>query len=115
MFFTLTTLLSFLSLLLLAAATPLKRQSSQCDTGTLQCCKQVQPAGSDQHNTLQGMLGLTGSLANLPIGTTCSPINVGALGQGASCDAEPVCCEDSSSGGPLNLASAGCVPVTLSA
>ncbi|KZT24901.1 hypothetical protein NEOLEDRAFT_401886 [Neolentinus lepideus HHB14362 ss-1] len=87
--------------------------TSQCNTGTVQCCQQLQSAGSPEHTTLSGLLGLFGDLANLPIGVGCSPIPVGGLAQGATCTATPVCCENNSSGGPLNLVSAGCVPITL--
>lgn len=86
------------------------RQVSQCDTGKIQCCEQMQSAGSRNHDMLLPFLGLDAALANLPIGTACSPIDVGALGHGASCSAHPVCCDDKST----SLVSVGCVPINLS-
>ncbi|EPQ52312.1 hydrophobin, partial [Gloeophyllum trabeum ATCC 11539] len=84
---------------------------SQCNTGPVQCCQSVQSSGDPGVTSLLGLLGIVLDGANVPIGLTCSPINVLGLGQGASCDANPVCCEDNSS--EYSLVSVGCVPVNL--
>ncbi|TFK48977.1 fungal hydrophobin [Heliocybe sulcata] len=83
--------------------------TSHCNTGSVQCCQQMQSAGTSQHAALAGLLGVAAGLLNGDIGVDCSPIGVLALGQGVRCDAHPVCCEDNSNG----FISAGCVPATV--
>lgn len=73
-----------LALATLAAATPTRRQSNQCNTGSLQCCESTQDASS---STVTGLLGLLGLLDVIlgditgQVGVTCSPITgVGVSG-----------------------------------
>jgi hypothetical protein len=73
-----------LALTTLAAANPLRRDSSpsnQCNTGSLQCCSSVQSATSPGIATLLGLLGVVVQGVTGQVGVTCSPITViGASG-----------------------------------
>ncbi|KZT24900.1 fungal hydrophobin [Neolentinus lepideus HHB14362 ss-1] len=110
----LLTLLSFLSFLLpistLAAPTaPASPTVSQCNTGPVQCCQQLQSSGDPGMSTLLGLLDIVLDAVNVPVGLVCSPLDIGGLAQGANCQANPVCCEDNSN----SLVSVGCVPINL--
>ncbi|KZT30201.1 fungal hydrophobin [Neolentinus lepideus HHB14362 ss-1] len=111
MYSLLVKLFAFLSLIVFVAAGPLvARQTSQCNTGNIQCCKQVQTAGSPGVSTLAGLLGIVLNGLDAPVGIQCSPLTVGGIGGGATCTAQPVCCEDNAQGG---LISVGCIPITI--
>ncbi|EPQ53084.1 fungal hydrophobin [Gloeophyllum trabeum ATCC 11539] len=113
MYSILVKLFTLFSLLVLASASPLSARQvagGQCNTGAIQCCQQVQTAGSPDMTNLLGLLGIVVDGLNVPIGLQCSPLTVGGLGNGATCSAQPVCCSDNSSGG---LVSVGCIPITL--
>ncbi|KAF8204755.1 hydrophobin-315 [Pholiota molesta] len=101
-----------LALATLAAANPLRRDSSpsnQCNTGSLQCCNSVQSATSPSIATLLGLLGVVVQGITGQVGVTCSPITViGA--SGTSCSEQPVCCTDNSFNGVVAL---GCTPINL--
>ncbi|KAF9468407.1 fungal hydrophobin-domain-containing protein [Collybia nuda] len=88
-------------------ATPIP--PSQCNTGGLQCCNSVQPAGSEAASTLLGLLGVLVQDLTVAVGITCSPIDIVGLGSGA-CTAQPVCCTDNDFHGIIAI---GCTPVNV--
>ncbi|KIK93356.1 hypothetical protein PAXRUDRAFT_12711 [Paxillus rubicundulus Ve08.2h10] len=96
----------------LAGAVPTTTPASQCNTGSLQCCNQVQSASAanlanPQWNLVSVLGGLTGN-----VGTSCTPITVIGTGSGADCTAQPVCCTGNTFNGLVNV---GCSPVNLNA
>ena len=55
---------------------------SQCNSGAVSCCQDVQPAGSEAaNNALFGLLD-TALGVGIPIGIDCTPISV--IGAGSS-------------------------------
>ncbi|KAI5994894.1 hydrophobin-3 precursor [Pisolithus orientalis] len=101
------------SLAALAVAGPLvARDSSQCNTGPIQCCQQVQQA-SDFDSIFQE-LGIANVFAGITgqIGTSCTPITVVGTGSGAQCNAQTVCCSGNQWGGLVNV---GCMPINVNA
>ncbi|EPQ53159.1 fungal hydrophobin, partial [Gloeophyllum trabeum ATCC 11539] len=80
-----------------------------CNTGPVQCCNQVQSAGAPGVTDLLGLLGIVVDGVDAMVGLNCNPISVIGAGGGASCSAQPVCCEDNSH----SLISLGCLPITL--
>ncbi|KIJ67292.1 hypothetical protein HYDPIDRAFT_84585 [Hydnomerulius pinastri MD-312] len=98
--------ISAASFALLAVATG----SSECDTGSLQCCNSVQAADSSAVTTLLGLLGIVVGDLTGQVGLGCSPITVVGTGSGATCTQEPVCCTGNSYSGLINL---GCSPINL--
>ncbi|KAI5118057.1 hypothetical protein M0805_005903 [Coniferiporia weirii] len=96
------------SLAVLAVATPAP-QTSQCNTGALQCCQSVQSSSDSGVSSLLGLLGVVLGGVAVPIGVTCSPISVIGVG-GNSCTANPVCCENNSFNGLIAI---GCTPIDL--
>ncbi|KAH9950775.1 fungal hydrophobin [Amylocystis lapponica] len=98
--------IAFLTLPLLAVATPLEVRGggggeSQCNGGTAQCCN---GSGTDTNPEVASILGLLGIVAQGLVGLGCSPI------AGNGCSASSFCCTDTSYG---NLISLGCSPITL--
>ncbi|KAI6017142.1 hydrophobin-3 precursor [Pisolithus marmoratus] len=102
------------SLAVLALAGPLNARGgdSQCNTGAIKCCNQVQQA-----STYQSILGSVG-LASLAAGVTglvasdCSPITAVGTGSGAQCNAQTVCCTGDQFNGLVNI---GCMPINVNA
>ncbi|KAG2134778.1 hydrophobin [Suillus clintonianus] len=84
--------------------------SGQCNTGSIQCCEST--AKSGHSNILDELLELLH--IHIPVGTTCgmscSPISVVGGGSGAHCNQEPVCCENNSYNGLVNI---GCSPINI--
>ncbi|KAJ3974321.1 hydrophobin 2 [Lentinula raphanica] len=110
--------LAFVSAVLatLAVATPTPdsrdEPASSCSTGDLQCCNSVQPATSTAASSLLALLGIVLQDVNVPVGITCSPIDVIGVLNGNDCNApsQAVCCHDNNYGGLVSL---GCLPVQL--
>ncbi|KAJ3576503.1 hypothetical protein NP233_g386 [Leucocoprinus birnbaumii] len=50
------------------AATAIPRQSGSCNTGSIQCCNQIQQATPQTANLLSGLLGIALGSLTLPIG-----------------------------------------------
>ncbi|THG94808.1 hypothetical protein EW026_g6734 [Hermanssonia centrifuga] len=82
---------------------------SQCNTGSIQCCNQVVSSTSAEADLLLGLLGVVLDGVDVLLGLDCSPISVVGIANGA-CSAAPVCCENNSIGGLINV---GCVPIIL--
>ncbi|KAG2754306.1 hydrophobin-1 precursor [Suillus brevipes Sb2] len=84
--------------------------SGQCNTGSIQCCESVSKSGHG--SVLDELL----SVLNIDIpfdtncGVSCSPISVIGGGSGANCNQEPVCCENNSYNGLVNI---GCSPINI--
>ncbi|KAK7054477.1 hypothetical protein VNI00_003675 [Paramarasmius palmivorus] len=93
----------------LAVATPTGTPASQCNTGDIQCCNNVQKAGSAGIAGILALLGVVVQDVNALVGVTCSPITVIGAG-GNSCSAQPVCCTNNSFNGVIAL---GCTPINL--
>ncbi|KIJ06437.1 fungal hydrophobin [Paxillus involutus ATCC 200175] len=96
--------------LALAGAIPSTTPASQCNTGGLQCCNNVQSATSanaanPEWDLVSKVVGLAGN-----VGTSCTPITAIGLGSGSSCTAQPVCCTGNTFNGLVNI---GCTPVNL--
>ncbi|KAF8991434.1 fungal hydrophobin-domain-containing protein [Cyathus striatus] len=95
---------------LLAAASAIPRDgSSQCNTGSIQCCNSVQEASNPVVGLLAGLLGLVLGPITGQVGLTCSPLSVIGIG-GNSCTAQPVCCTGNSFNGLIVL---GCTPINI--
>ncbi|KAL9713316.1 Hydrophobin-3 [Leucoagaricus gongylophorus] len=119
MFARVTTVFTFLFFVLplLAIATAVPRtdsppdggsSDSQCDTGPIQCCNQVQSSDSSVVSLLAGLLGIVlGPIEGL-VGLSCSPLSV--VGGSNSCTAQPVCCTGNNFSGLLVL---GCTPISI--
>ncbi|KJA19437.1 hypothetical protein HYPSUDRAFT_95468, partial [Hypholoma sublateritium FD-334 SS-4] len=81
--------------------------SSQCDTGSLQCCNSVQQGNAPAAAALLGVLGIVLQDVTAQVGLTCSPVTaVGVAGN--SCTQQAVCCTNNSFNGVVAL---GCTPV----
>ncbi|KAF8204672.1 hydrophobin-315 [Pholiota molesta] len=112
--FTLSALIT-LAIVTLAVATPTRRNTppatSECDTGSTECCDSTSTASNPVTAALLGSLGIPiGSVTGL-VGLTCSPLTVVGA-SGTSCSAQPVCCTNNSFNGVVAL---GCTPINLNA
>ncbi|KAF9004616.1 fungal hydrophobin-domain-containing protein [Cyathus striatus] len=94
----------------LAIPTPGYGSASQCNTGNLQCCQHVQDSKDPSVTGLLGLLGVAVQGITAQVGLDCSPISVIGIASGASCTAQPVCCENNNFSGLVAL---GCNPVNL--
>ncbi|KAG2076385.1 hydrophobin-1 precursor [Suillus decipiens] len=83
--------------------------SGQCNSGSIQCCDSVTTYGSggdiDELVSFMGVKIPSGT----PCGTGCSPISI-IGGSGSKCKQQPVCCEDNSYNGIINV---GCSPINI--
>ncbi|KAG8216644.1 hydrophobin [Butyriboletus roseoflavus] len=100
--------LSVLPFVALAYGGPLIGRNPQCDTGSMQCCQSMQPAGSPALSVLASLLGLDLPVADddTQVGLQCSSLS----GAGSGCEAQPVCCSNTSFNGLINM---GCSPINL--
>ncbi|KAI0643523.1 hydrophobin, partial [Trametes meyenii] len=98
------------ALAILAVATPQGGSAGSCATGPVQCCQSVQAAGSAAVAPILASLGVVVQDLNIPVGLTCTAIDVIGVGSGNSCSANTVCCDNNNLGG---IAAIGCVPVSL--
>ncbi|KAL7278093.1 hypothetical protein ACG7TL_008063 [Trametes sanguinea] len=106
-FTTLTTVA--LALISAASAMPSYSQSSQCSSGSMHCCNDVQPASSDIISSLLKSLQTGDVDSSSSVGVSCTPINTGSVGGNPSCTSMPVCCDGNSfNDGLLTL---GCSPI----
>ncbi|KAG2352352.1 hydrophobin [Suillus spraguei] len=84
--------------------------TGQCSGGSIQCCDTVTTYGKGGDvDELVSFMGI-----NIPggtrCGTGCSPISIIGGGSGSSCKTQPVCCEDNSYNGIINV---GCSPMNI--
>ncbi|KAI9059394.1 hypothetical protein FKP32DRAFT_1679835 [Trametes sanguinea] len=113
-FTTLTTVA--LALISAASAMPSFSESSQCSSGSMHCCNDVQPASSDIISSLLKSLQAGDVDSSSSVGVSCTPINTGSVGGNPSWHVDflgvtsmPVCCDGNSfNGGLLTL---GCSPI----
>ncbi|KAH8822420.1 fungal hydrophobin [Flagelloscypha sp. PMI_526] len=83
--------------------------STQCSTGSPQCCQTVGPKSDPEISFLLGLLTIDATNINGLVGKTCSPITAVGVGSG-TCNQKRVCCEDNSHGGLISI---DCTPVNL--
>ncbi|KAI8977842.1 hypothetical protein BD414DRAFT_495799 [Trametes punicea] len=107
-------MMQFFAALLLAligvvSAMPSYSSSSQCATGSMRCCNQVQQASHESIIPLLGALNLGSLDPNTNVGTDCTPIDTSTVGGAQSCTQMPVCCDGNDFGG----LSIGCSPIPL--
>ncbi|KAJ3572055.1 hypothetical protein NP233_g3341 [Leucocoprinus birnbaumii] len=82
-----------------------------CSTGPIQCCNSVQPSSSTAVSQILDLLGIVHQDLSIPIGITCTPIDVIGPGDN-SCSAQIVCCENNSFHGIVAI---GCTPLNFDA
>ncbi|KAJ3476452.1 hypothetical protein NLI96_g11146 [Meripilus lineatus] len=94
-----------------ATATPTGGSGqTECHTGPIQCCRQVQAAnGGGPITQLLGLLGIVVAPLNAIVGTDCSPLSIIGVGQ-LTCSAHTVCCQNNNVGGLISI---GCIPIFL--
>ncbi|KAJ2919439.1 hypothetical protein MD484_g1006, partial [Candolleomyces efflorescens] len=85
---------------------------SQCNGGTVQCCNEYHEKETEDES-VKGLLSLLH--INLDgvegmIGMNCSPVSAVAIGNGASCSTQQVCCQDNKYNGLINV---GCSPINI--
>ncbi|KAJ2929148.1 hypothetical protein H1R20_g7940, partial [Candolleomyces eurysporus] len=85
---------------------------SQCNGGEVYCCNSYHEVEKEDESwkAIYALLnldidGLTGGIA-----ANCSPLGVAAIGNGASCSSQTVCCQDNQYNGLINV---GCSPINL--
>ncbi|KAI0075016.1 fungal hydrophobin [Panus rudis PR-1116 ss-1] len=104
-----------LALALSAVASPTSEFAKRgaCNTGPVQCCNSVQPAGAPSSVGAGGLLDIPVALQNLniPIGLQCNPISVIALASGGNCNGQTACCDHVTDG----LVGLNCVPLNVQA
>ncbi|KAL4071865.1 fungal hydrophobin-domain-containing protein [Scleroderma citrinum] len=83
---------------------------SNCNTGSLNCCNTVQSTNNPQTSQVFGLLGIPVDSLNGNIGFNCVPITPIGIGQGASCEQNPVCCQGNQAGGLIGI---NCAPISL--
>ncbi|KAF9236787.1 hydrophobin 2 [Melanogaster broomeanus] len=98
------------AVLAVAAPNNVARETSECNTGTLQCCNSVQQSNSPTVAALLTSLGIPVGSVIGDVGVTCTPITIVGTGSGATCTQQPVCCKDNRYNGVVNI---GCSPVNL--
>ena len=92
-----------------AASIATRTEPGSCNTGPIQCCQSTEQASDPATSKLLALLGVVLQDLNVLVGLQCSPITV--IGGGdASCDAEPVCCQNNTYGGLIAI---GCVPINI--
>ncbi|TBU46837.1 fungal hydrophobin [Dichomitus squalens] len=101
------------ALLAVATALPAPKDGDsggKCNTGEIHCCNTV--GRSDDSSFTKYLTPLVQeAIKDLTtvIGVDCDPITVIGATLAGTCTAQPVCCENKSLGGLVNI---GCVPVT---
>ncbi|KAK7683798.1 hypothetical protein QCA50_013174 [Cerrena zonata] len=96
--------------MILAEATPTRRDIPQCTAASLLCCQSVLPASDPVMSTLLGLLGIVVLPVSTKCGVQCDPVSVIGLG-GNPCKANLVCCDNTSL---LPIVAIGCAPIAIS-
>ncbi|KAF9521764.1 fungal hydrophobin-domain-containing protein [Crepidotus variabilis] len=84
--------------------------ASQCNTGELYCCNNLEAANTDAISGILAALLVEVQPVTAIIGTSCSPIDVLSIGSGGNCAAQPVCCQNNHYEGLVVI---GCSPVNI--
>ncbi|KAI0930636.1 hypothetical protein AcW1_003605 [Taiwanofungus camphoratus] len=92
----------------LSALSAPQSSSSQCDSGTIQCCDTVAPAYSASVAPVLKALKINVDDENKQVALGCGGSAVG-VGAGSSCTSAPICCENNYFG----LIGIGCISITL--
>ncbi|CCM03904.1 uncharacterized protein FIBRA_06055 [Fibroporia radiculosa] len=79
----------------------------QCNTGPIQCCSNLVAPSDPRASSLLDLVGLVVHDIIDNVGLGCE----GLVGGGSSCISTPVCCENNSFNGLINI---GCVPIVIS-
>ncbi|RXW19347.1 hypothetical protein EST38_g6511 [Candolleomyces aberdarensis] len=95
-----------------AMPTPGGSEVSQCNGGEVYCCNSYHEVEKEDESwkAIYALLnldieGLTGGIA-----ANCSPLGVAAIGSGASCSSQTVCCQGNQYNGLINV---GCSPINV--
>ncbi|KJA19423.1 hypothetical protein HYPSUDRAFT_143833 [Hypholoma sublateritium FD-334 SS-4] len=104
-----TSLFTLTPLVLAAFVAVGSAQSSQCNTGPIQCCNSVQQGNAPAAAALLGGLGIVLQDVTALVGLTCSPITAVGV-SGNSCTQQTVCCSNNSFNGVVAL---GCTPINV--
>ncbi|KJA28161.1 hypothetical protein HYPSUDRAFT_197683 [Hypholoma sublateritium FD-334 SS-4] len=108
--FTTLSALTTLALATFAVAVPTSGSpSSQCNTGSVQCCNSLQDSSEFAAAGLLALLGVVVQDVTAQVGLTCTPVTAVGLG-GNSCTQQAACCENNNFNGVIAL---GCNPINL--
>ncbi|KIJ63783.1 hypothetical protein HYDPIDRAFT_69640, partial [Hydnomerulius pinastri MD-312] len=89
--------------LLPLAALAIATGTSQCNTGSINCCNQVQTASqATQVLSKYNLVDVAAAIEGL-VGTDCTPITVIGTGSGCTAEQQPVCCTHNDFNGAVNL------------
>ncbi|KAN0078331.1 fungal hydrophobin [Tylopilus felleus] len=80
-----------------------------CNTGNVKCCNSV--ANATDIAKVLDILAYSYDPADT-VALDCNPINIGGAGEGASCQAQPVCCSNNTYSGSWSI-NVGCSPMDL--
>ncbi|KAH9939672.1 hydrophobin, partial [Epithele typhae] len=82
-----------------------------CNTGSLQCCQTTVDNDTIQgQQTIAGLLGVALDGITGLVGLQCAPIGVIAIESGNACNQTPICCNNNTYQGLINI---GCVPIII--
>ncbi|KAG1758286.1 fungal hydrophobin [Suillus occidentalis] len=100
-------ILALLPFALLAVA-----DSGQCNTGEISCCNNSTSYESSAAQKAFDQVGLVDveAVVGAFVGLECSGISVVGTSSGCEANQEPLCCEDNSYNGLVNL---GCTPINV--
>ncbi|KAH0830205.1 hydrophobin 2 [Lanmaoa asiatica] len=114
MFIRFSALLPVAALAAVVAAAPSQLEartgSSQCNTGSMQCCTTTTTANDPVAAALLGLLGIVVGDLTTTVGLTCTPLTIIGVGGGSTCTQQPVCCTNVYQNGLIDV---GCSPLNL--
>ncbi|KAG1735588.1 fungal hydrophobin [Suillus paluster] len=87
-------------------------QSSQCDTGTIQCCQSSTSYSGAQSIFYELGLVDVAAVVDAVVGLECSGITGVGTSSGCTGTQQPLCCEDNKYNGVISL---GCTPIGVNA
>ncbi|KAG2749248.1 fungal hydrophobin [Suillus brevipes Sb2] len=102
----------FASILALLPFALLAVADGQCNTGEIQCCDNSTSYDSYDAQKAFDQVGLVdvAAVVGAFVGLDCSGISVVGTSSGCEANQEPLCCEDNSYNGLVNL---GCTPINV--